>query len=821
MSEDLDFLKEIIDDFLPEAAEFLEVVEQQNSVLAQDPQDVSAREVLAEVLHTLGRQMGFLDFDSLSGVAVGMERLLETAQQGTLQPELLTDLLLEGEEALKQGIEQLRAYDTNPLEIGDLLQRMEAAMGDTGEETDTAPAAGDDTEMLPEAKVAAISAGPVDEEDDLPQYEDEEVEETDVVEASSQEASPVVEQAETPQAEAAAPDLGELEVEEEEVEVEEGPINEEVMDFVPDFVNESSEILEKLDEDLVSLEEAGEDLDLLNEIFRAAHTLKGTSSFLGFAQMTDLTHKMENVLDLLRKGEMKLNQGMMDVILQGVDQIKILQEDIRNNMIVRRDISAVRRALMVIEATRGASTGAAPATEPAESGSVAEEVAPVEDTSPSAPPPDADKAPAQPADGGGRTTPSREADQVIRVDVDRIDKIMTLAEELVLGRNRLLQLNTSLLEEHGGDEVVSRLNEATGQVGMLTGELQESVMQMRMVPVSRVFSRFPRMVRDLARDLDKQIELVIEDHDTEIDKSVADEIGDPLIHLIRNAVDHGVESPEERQQAGKDPRGTVLLSAEHEGNHIVIRIQDDGHGMDPNRLKQKAIERGVLPEADAANMDDIDAYNLIFAPGFSMAKEVTGVSGRGVGMDVVKTNITRLNGTIELDSVLGKGTEVTIRLPLTLAIIGGLQISAGEEIFIIPLTAVLEALKISAEDIEILRGRKVILARDKVLPLIDLSAELEVQGEATDSEDRYVVVVGLAERRAGILVDHLLGQVDVVIKALGEFVGSADGIAGATILGDGRVRLILDVGELMSLMEHNGTEPTAKDLGRELEGETA
>jgi two-component system chemotaxis sensor kinase CheA len=385
--------------------------------------------------------------------------------------------------------------------------------------------------------------------------------------------------------------------------------------------------------------------------------------------------------------------------------------------------------------------------------------------------------------------------------VERIDKIMTLAEELVLGRNRLLQLNTQLVAAHGEEELVNRLNEATAQVNMLTGELQESVMMMRMIPVSRVFARFPRMVRDLARDLNKQIELVVEDHDAEIDKSVADEIGDPLIHLIRNAVDHGVETPELRQQAGKDPRGTIRLSATHEANHIVLRIQDDGKGMDPVKLKQKAVERGILSAADAERMEDTEAYNLIFLPGFSMAQAITSVSGRGVGMDVVRTNITRLNGTIDLESVLGQGTTITIRLPLTLAIISGLQVGAAGEIFIVPLTAVIEALRISQDQVENLQGRQVILARDKVLPLINLAQVLQVPAAKSEKNEAYVVVTGLAERRMGILVDRLLGQVDVVIKALGDFVGPAQGIAGATILGDGRVRLILDVGKLMDLQE--------------------
>jgi two-component system chemotaxis sensor kinase CheA len=309
------------------------------------------------------------------------------------------------------------------------------------------------------------------------------------------------EEADSAAPEPVAADPADIEVELEEVAVDEGPIGEESMEFVPDFLTEGTEILDKLDEDLVHLEEASDDLDLLNEIFRAAHTLKGTTSFLGFAQMAELTHKMENTLDLLRKGEMQLNQGIMDVILQGVDQIKLFMGDIRNNNIVRHDIDELRRTLLIISESKGASLGS-PAPAPAAVTPAAEEA----EAAPAAAAPVAETSAAAPAQAAaGARTPARDVDQVIRVDVERIDQIMTLAEELVLGRNRLLQLNTQLLTDHGEDELINRLNEATGQVGMLTGELQESVMMMRMIPASRVFSRFPRMVRDLARDLSKQI----------------------------------------------------------------------------------------------------------------------------------------------------------------------------------------------------------------------------------------------------------------------------------------------------------------------------
>jgi two-component system, chemotaxis family, sensor kinase CheA len=774
MTEDLEFLKEIIDEFLEDAVLLTAEIDARLLELEGDPQTPTAAEPMARALHTLRMQSSFLEFDSLSEVALGMERLLDWAQQDTHLLDLpALDLLHRGRQVINQALSRLREHDTTPFDSGDLPDRLQAALEGSVESVPTvAPSAAVE---IPEVQVARIG-GNSDPEEDLPTHEVEE-------EAAPSAADAVEAVPEEPQ----EAESGEVAVELEEVEVAEGAVGEDVVDFVPDFIVESTEILEKLDGDLVRLEEASDDPELLNEIFRAAHTLKGTSAFLGFAQMSDLTHKMESVLDLLRKGEMAISQAVMDVILRGVDQIKILQADIAGNAIVRRELDDLRGELLLIATTRGAIAGIPSALR----------------ESPAAPnpPPAPETSPPPPAAAPPRSTPAPQIDQVMRIDVGRVDQIVNLTEELVLGRNRLLQVNSQLSGQYGEDELVNQMSEATGQVEMLTGELQESVMKMRMVPVGRVFSRFPRLVRDLARDLDKQTELVIEDNDTEIDKSVADEIGDPLVHLIRNAVDHGIESPEVRQQAGKEPKGTVLLSAVHEGNHIVIRIRDNGAGMDPDLLRRKAVEKSILSEEEAAHLDDEEACHLIFAPGFSTAGEITDVSGRGVGMDVVKTNITRLNGTIELDSTLGAGTSITIRLPLTLAIIGGLQIGMGEEMFIIPLTSVIKALRISSAEIESLQGHPAILARGKVLPLIELDRMLETPGRESRSEVGYVVIVGLAERRVGILVDRLLGQVDVVIKGLDERVGPAHGIAGATILGNGRVCLILDVGELITRMD--------------------
>ena len=802
-----DILEELVGEFIAEAPQLLQETTNCLGALVADPEDEIILEALEGSFATLKQRAGFIDFTPLVELSGALEDLLKGAREAE-RPLGLSDLQLieEGAALAEAAVGMLQSGERDACDTAVLVERVRAAAGQ-----DTAGQG-----ATPEALVADVGTGdggPLEDEgwDDVEDdgWDDVEEEALDGAEGDAV-PSPVPEPAGEAAEEgdvAAAPAAGAgmaaeekppyivaLEEELSAIEVDEGSISGDIADFVPDFIAESSEILEKLDEDLVRLEEAPEDLELLNEIFRGAHTLKGTSSFLGFAQMAAVTHKMENVLDLLRKGEMQLSQEIMDVVLQGVDQIKVLHADIVAEAIVERDIAAICTALVYIAETLGASVGSlepkaaeAPVAAEGESeGSAAGEAEAVVEAEAPRPPPQ-------------KAAPAREADQVIRVNVERIDSIMNLAEELVLGRNRLLQLNSQLMAERSDDELVNRLNEATAQVGTLTGELQESVMMMRMVPVSRVFSRFPRMVRDLSRSLEKNIDLVVEDNDTEIDKSVADLIGDPLVHLIRNAIDHGVEMPQERRDAGKAERGTVLLSANHEGNHIVICIRDDGHGMDPDKLRAKAVEKGVINPAEAERMEDSEAYNLIFAPGFSTAQEVTDVSGRGVGMDVVRTNIMDLNGTIELDSELGSGTQVLIRLPLTLAIINGLQVSVEREIYILPLNSVVEALKVEEVEIEVLQGHKVIRARDKVLPLIDLKAVFDVPAGSENGGERYVVVTALAERRVGILVDGLLGQVEVVIKALSDSVGKADGIAGATILGDGRVRLILDVARLMEM----------------------
>ena len=390
-------------------------------------------------------------------------------------------------------------------------------------------------------------------------------------------------------------------------------------------------------------------------------------------------------------------------------------------------------------------------------------------------------------------------EQTIRVDVKRLDHLMNLIGELVLGKNRLIKINDDVEERYEGEAFLEELNQVVSIVSLVTTDLQIAVMKTRMLPIGKVFNKFPRMIRDLSRELNKKIELEITGEETELDKSIVEEIGDPLVHIIRNSCDHGIETPEIRLASGKEESGTIHLKAYHEGNHIVIQIIDDGKGLDAEMLKLKSIEKGIITEKEADTMTEKEAFGLIFRPGFSTAAQVTSVSGRGVGMDVVKTNIEKLNGMIDIDSEVGKGTSMKLKIPLTLAIIQALLVGVQEEYYAIPLASVLETVRISKDEIYTVESRSVMRLRDEVLSLVHIGDIFEVERVFDNSEHAYVVVLGLAESKIGLIVDSLVGQEEIVIKSLGEYLKGIEGIAGATIRGDGGVTLIVDVAALMQM----------------------
>lgn len=403
------------------------------------------------------------------------------------------------------------------------------------------------------------------------------------------------------------------------------------------------------------------------------------------------------------------------------------------------------------------------------------------------------------AEAGGQKAPSVAVEPTVRVDVKRLDHLMNLIGELVLGKNRLIRIYGDVEERYDGEKFLEELNQVVSSISTVTTDLQLAVMKTRMLPVGKVFSKFPRMVRDLSRELGKNIDLIISGEETELDKSIVEEIGDPLIHIIRNSCDHGIEVPDVRKANGKSEVGKVELKAYNEGNHIVIEIKDDGKGLDAEMLKKKAIEKGLINERDAENMSEKEAFGIIFRPGFSTAASITNVSGRGVGMDVVKTNVEKLNGIIEIDSELGVGTTQKLKIPLTLAIMQALLVGVQEEYYAIPLSSVLETVRVSQEEIYTVDGKSVLRLRDEVLSLVRLADIFKVDSVLESLNEVYVVIIGLAEQKIGVIVDYLIGQEEVVIKSLGYYLKGTEGIAGATVRGDGKITLIADVAAMMDM----------------------
>ncbi len=564
--------------------------------------------------------------------------------------------------------------------------------------------------------------------------------------------------------------------------------NDDMQELVQDFLVETNEIIENLDHDLVELESNQNNLDLLNKIFRGAHTMKGSSSFLGFNKLAELTHHAEDILNKLRKSEMVVTREIMDTLLAFVDKTKQIITDIENGTDTTDCTSVIEDLKLASEGKLTAKAKSSPAPQANQTAS-APAAAPAPKPQ-AAPKQEAPKAPQQ----------ATQVEQTIRVDVSRLDSLVNLVGELVLSRNMLSQIAGELENKFENEYLVEQLLVATNSIGMNTTELQLAIMKTRMIAIGKVFNKFPRVVRDISRDTGKEIELVISGEETELDKQVIESIGDPLLHMIRNSCDHGVETPDVRVAKGKPRMGTVNLSAYHEGNHVVIEIKDDGAGMDPNKLKRKAIEKGVISVDEANSMDDKQAFSLIFKAGFSTAEKITNISGRGVGMDVVRTNIEKLNGIITIDSKIDEGSIFYLKLPLTLAIIQALLVEVAGETFAIPLASVVETVRITNEEIHSFEGREVLKLRDRVLSLIRLDEAFAL--DELEQDEIYVVVVALAEKQLGFIVDKLIGQEEIVIKSLGEYLGGNPGIAGATITGDGRVRLILDVAGVIEVAQN-------------------
>ncbi|MDD1965719.1 chemotaxis protein CheA [Pseudomonas putida] len=745
-------------------------------------------------------------------------------------------------------------------------------------------------------------------------------------------------------------------------------------EILQDFLVEAGEILEQLSEQLVELESRPDDADLLNAIFRGFHTVKGGAGFLQLNELVECCHIAENVFDILRKGERRVDAELMDVVLEALDTVNSMFGQVRE----RSDITPATPGLLAalsrlaepasadeiaaapapvveevpeaaseditdlefeqlldsLNAVKAQAAGAAvsapapvaaapvqadqpasdeitdaefeslldqlhgkgqfaadavapaanapsaaaatpasdeitddefealldqlhgkgsfspdasapvaaapvaaasePASdeitdhefealldqlhgkgkfEPAVAGATATAAAPVkkaepakaESAKPQAPKAEAPKAEAAPAPAPAKAAPApaptrapapaaadkapTEAETTVRVDTARLDEIMNMVGELVLVRNRLVRLGLN-----SGDEAMSK---AVSNLDVVTADLQTAVMKTRMQPIKKVFGRFPRLVRDLARQLKKEINLELVGEETDLDKNLVEALADPLVHLVRNAVDHGIESPEEREASGKARGGRVVLSAEQEGDHILLSISDDGKGMDPAVLRAIAVKRGVMDKDAADRLSDTDCYNLIFAPGFSTKTEISDVSGRGVGMDVVKTKISQLNGSINIYSTKGQGSKIVIKVPLTLAIMPTLMVMLGNQAFAFPLVNVNEIFHLDLSTTNVVDGQEVVIVRDKALPLFYLKRWLVSSAAHEEQREGHVVILSVGTQRIGFVVDQLVGQEEVVIKPLGKMLQGTPGMSGATITGDGRIALILDVPSML------------------------
>jgi len=675
------------------------------------------------------------------------------------------------------------------------------------------------------------------------------------------------------------------------------------------FLDESHEHLQSLNEGLLRLEENMEEISVVNDIFRNAHTLKGMSATMGFAKIAELTHEMEDVLDLVRKEQLKLNEDIMDTLFKCLDSLEQMVDSVGNGEaedVV--DVSDLVAKLSSISkgtpppaaAPAAGGAAAAPAAGDAsggagsdlgiddidldvmkkakdagmnvfhvkvtlmescvlkaarsvmvmhaldEIGDVIKSVPPAEDLEqekfersfdivvatasdaeavtnavdtvseiedigveeldPDALAKPAEPAPAAAAPAAAAAAPKKAAapakkegakaaapkkqhqSQSVRVDIEKLDTLMNLMGELVINKVRLEQI--------GQTHRMSDLMETLEQMDRVTGDLQNIVMKVRMVPVSAVFNRFPRMVRDVSKELGKEINLTIEGEETELDRTVIDEIGDPIMHLLRNSLDHGVESPDAREAKGKPRVGEVGLIARHEGNNVVIMITDDGAGIDASKIRRKAVEKGMITQDEADRLDDADAVRLIFLPGFSTAEQITDISGRGVGMDVVRSKIEALSGHVDVETHIDEGSIFKIKLPLTLAIIQAMLVRVQEEMYAIPLTSIDSTVNIEPTDIQTIQNKEVIVLRGEIIPIVRMEEALQVP-HVKDSEELFVVVVHAGEAKAGIVVDNLIGQQEIVIKTLGNLFAGLKLFGGATVLGDGRVALILDVATMI------------------------
>ncbi|VCU69914.1 Chemotaxis protein CheA [Pigmentiphaga humi] len=589
-----------------------------------------------------------------------------------------------------------------------------------------------------------------------------------------------------------------------------------MQDLLIDFLTEASDLLDDVDIGLVELEQRPDDAGLLNQIFRGFHTVKGGAGFLEASALVELCHRGENLLDLLRGGSLRVTPEIMDVILAATGEVRRMFSEMERGAMPEPAPSALLRGLEA--AARGETldaslAGAAPApAEPAATVSEPDEpdwlgyyraafgeppglAAPTAARAAAPAPAQESSRPYRPemlAPAAGAAPSAMAKDSTIRVDTSRFDQILNLSGEIGLTKNRLSCLREALLGGRRDDPAAETLSAVFSQLDTLVSDLQSAVMMARMQPVGRVFQKYSRLARDLARQLGKDVELIITGGETEVDKTILDELNDPLVHLVRNAVDHGIETMVERRSVGKPPRGTVHLSARQTGDSIVVEVSDDGRGMDPEVIRRKAVEKGVISSEDAAVLDHAHCLQLIFLPGFSTRSEVSDLSGRGVGMDVVRTNIEKLKGQIDIQSAPGMGSHIVISLPLTLAILPVLMLKLVDQPYAIPLSVVREIIPLRQEEMHRVGNSQALTIRGEILPVVDLAVLL---GRERAEPPSLAVVVAHGERQLVLGVDGFIGQDEVMIKPLEGI--HPRGVAGATLSGDGTLVLVLEMKQLL------------------------
>ena len=520
---------------------------------------------------------------------------------------------------------------------------------------------------------------------------------------------------------------------------------------------------------------------LLTLLLGNLHTLKGNSGMMGFTPVQQYIHRLESFLKGVQESAIPLSSGVFELFYSAVTALRSGFARIASDPKTTLDFSDELMSLELISYSQemeGAEAGREEPAIKALSKAKVEELSYITQKS-----------------------------STLKVSFEKLDELLNLVGELVIHRTSLVALEKRLQEKVSDRALLEAFNEASQLIGKSSTDLREAIMKARMLPIKSVFQRFQRLVRDHSQKSGKEILLRFEGEETELDKTVIDEIGEPLLHLIRNAVDHGIESVEERRRAGKASTGLLTLSACHESNHIVIAVEDDGRGMDPDRIRRSAVAKGLIAEDEAGVLSASEVLNLLFLPGFSTSSEVTETSGRGIGLDVVKKIVTSLNGMIDISSDPGRGTRFTIKLPLTLAIITALMVEVGGEIFAIPLSGVLESIRIQTDEIHEVGGTEVINLRDQLLPIRRLDGFYKLK-KVEERDMEYVVVVGSGEKRGGLVVDRLLGQQEIVIKALDDYLGDLPGISGGTVLGDGSISMIVDISSILSGMKSVTKERT-------------